>query len=450
MTNSVDFDLVLSAIDRAINPMYLNHTQEIVLREVWQGKTYSEMAIAHNYDPEYIKSVGCSLWHTLSDAFNNQINKSNFVPFMRQQVASLQNVLSSEETEESYSEVAEAKSSYYWTTAPDTSNFIGREKELQQLEGWSEQPDCRCIVLSGMVGCGKTHLATKFAHQVKHKFDRVIWFSLLTTPPLKNLLCTYISSIEQRPDILLRSKELDLGLLLSRLVDHLRKERILLIVDGLQSVLQVNKGSISYRKEQEEYGQFLRSLVTTSHQSLLVATSRIKPKMLEYYDSNRVKFLGVRGLSKPEAASLFDSHGSSPKQTGKLGVLTEAFLGNPQLLTVIRSYMGDFVDSENEPQQLFQELCLIEEVRSLLERELAYVSELEREIGYWLAISCSAVSIGDLVACTNHSASRLKFGLDSLVRRSLAVREGSHYFLMPILQAYLKRKLVQNAVAIGN
>jgi hypothetical protein len=87
MNNSIDFNSVLSLIDRTISPTYLSATQEIVLREVWNGKTYSKMACDYNYDPEYIKTVGCNLWQILSNAFNEQINKSNFVPYMRQRIS---------------------------------------------------------------------------------------------------------------------------------------------------------------------------------------------------------------------------------------------------------------------------------------------------------------------------------------------------------------------------
>ena len=38
MKKYFDFESVLSLIDKAINPQYLNPTQEIVLREVWKGK----------------------------------------------------------------------------------------------------------------------------------------------------------------------------------------------------------------------------------------------------------------------------------------------------------------------------------------------------------------------------------------------------------------------------
>ncbi|MEL6502268.1 MAG: hypothetical protein AAFQ23_12880, partial [Cyanobacteria bacterium J06623_1] len=142
MNKSIDFDSVLSLVDRAISPTYLNPTQEIVLREVWNGKTYTKMAYDYNYDPEYIKTVGCNLWQTLSRAFDEQINKSNFVPFMRQRISGLveENRESGEDVGESTNKATalapqpERQQLCTWTTAPNVKHFIGREPELSTLD----------------------------------------------------------------------------------------------------------------------------------------------------------------------------------------------------------------------------------------------------------------------------------------------------------------------------
>ncbi|HHP7232464.1 MAG TPA: hypothetical protein ACFCUY_16590, partial [Xenococcaceae cyanobacterium] len=80
---NVNCDQVIQLIDHQINPSYLNKIQEIILKETWQGKTYVEIAKEYNYESEYIKSAGCELWKLISQAFNQQINKSNFVAFIK-------------------------------------------------------------------------------------------------------------------------------------------------------------------------------------------------------------------------------------------------------------------------------------------------------------------------------------------------------------------------------
>jgi hypothetical protein len=280
MSNLHDFEAVLPLIDRLIRPSYLNSTQEMVLRGVWNGKTYVEIAGQHNYDSEYVKGIGCNLWQTLSRTFDKQINKSNFVPFMRQQIAQLveENISPSAEAP-IQSSLCKNQQRYHWTTAPDIKFFAGRTEELNTLELWSQDPETRCIIVSGMVGSGKTTLVTELAKRNKEKFDYVIGFSLLQTPSLNTLLHSYLKIITQTNEAQTNVKFLELSFLLAEFINCLKKERILLILDDLHCIYETKK----YNKEKiREYSQFLSSLISTDHQSLLITTSCIKPKMLEY------------------------------------------------------------------------------------------------------------------------------------------------------------------------
>ena len=449
MKSSVDFESVLSLVDKAINPTYLNPTQEIVLREVWKGKTYTEMAYDYNYDPEYIKGVGCSLWRTLSLAFDRQINKSNFVPFIRQEVIQLDEESLLEDRErESLNSNSGVKQICHWTTAPQTKNFVGRESELNSLEGWSNEPDCRCIVVSGMVGCGKTTLATKFARKVRDRFDYVIWFSLLQTPSLKTLLNNYLNLIEPQALNSTELESLEISFLISKFVECLRKHKVLLIVDGLQCVMEVSKTNTSYRKEYEEYGQFLRSIISTNHQSLLIATSRVQLKSLEYYSKNQVKFLNLQGFNTKTTRSFLKRQNIAPALESKISFLARILQGNPQLLKISHSYLENFPENNDSEKQTLQDISLLEEIKNLLELELSYSSSLEREIIYWLATSCSSISHQDLIQDIEQSQRKLEFlqSLNCLVKRSLITKVGETYSLMPLMKVYLRRKLVKQAL----
>lgn len=73
----------LVLVDTVLTPQYLNQIQETVLRESWEGRTYSEIARRHGYDPEYIKNVGFHLWQSLSKALGEKVTKSNFRSIVR-------------------------------------------------------------------------------------------------------------------------------------------------------------------------------------------------------------------------------------------------------------------------------------------------------------------------------------------------------------------------------
>ena len=454
MKNSVDFESVLYLIDRTISPTYLNPTQEIVLREVWNGKTYAKMADDYNYDPEYIKTVGCNLWHTLSGAFDEQINKSNFVPYMRQKIRKIvidqkdkstdnqPKLLSTNVTDHNVID----QQFYHWTTAPDTKHFLGRETELRLLHSWRRDFDCRCIVVSGMVGCGKTSLVTRFAKNIENQFDYVIWFSLDNPPSITTLINNYLKIIKQDSYNWKDSESLDLSLLLSQLIDYLKQKKILLVLDSLQSIFEIHQTSIYYKKELEDYGQFFRSIISTNHQSLLMCTSRLKPKLLEYYATNQIKILDLKGFTKQTTKQFIDSKISSTLDRQKLLHLSESLQNNPQLLKIAYNNLDIF--SGDNIEEVVQELSLLETITSLLEQELSCLSNLEKEITCWLAISDSPVSSEELSNYLQQSHPRIKFlhSINSLLKRSLIMQSDATYSLMPIMKSYLRRRLVKEAL----
>lgn len=445
MKNPVDFDAVLSLVDKAINPTYLSPTQEIVLREVWNGKTYSEMAYDYNYDPEYIKGVGCNLWKTLSQAFDKQISKSNFVPFIRQKLSHELETQEQLQDKVEYSSVDDQSTKGYWTTAPNTKHFLGRKQEISTLHNWIEEPDCRCIVVSGMLGSGKTALVTKFARDFTNCFDYVVWFSLLETPSLKTLLIRYIKILDKKCYEESKLETWEISSLLTKFIECLKQCRILLIIDGLQSILKVNEANTSYKQEWEEYGQLLRSVISSTHRSVLLATSRIKPKLLEYYSKSQVKFLDLKGFDYQTTKEFLTSQEQKQLQETKISCLLDILGGNPQLLKIIHNHLEDFTE---DSEQIVQDISLLEEVQNILEIELSYASSLEKEIIYWLAVNCSGMSLKQLSQYSSQSQRKLEFlqSINSLVKRTLVNKTDNRYLLMPLMKVYLKRKLVQQAM----
>lgn len=56
----------------------LTTLQEIVLRSVWEEKTYTNIAIKANYDEEHVKKIAANLWQSISHFWQEPIDKSNF------------------------------------------------------------------------------------------------------------------------------------------------------------------------------------------------------------------------------------------------------------------------------------------------------------------------------------------------------------------------------------
>ncbi|MGB5710042.1 MAG: NB-ARC domain-containing protein, partial [Waterburya sp.] len=304
--------------------------------------------------------------------------------------------------------------------------------------------------VSGMTGSGKTTLVTQFASSIKEQFDCVIWFSLSQLPSLTKLLNKYLRIINHHSDDAVDSKPQELSFLLSEFIDCLRRQRILLVLDGLEYILETNQTSVSYKEHFEVYGQFLRSIISTDHQSLLITTSRIKPKLLEYYASNQVQFLDLLGFSHQTTMTFLNSGTNSYWNKQELLHLSATVQNNPQLLKIANNHLDIF--SEGDAEQAIEELSLLEAISDLLEQELSYLSILDKEIVYWLAISCNPLSLDELSNYIKHSPSKLKFlhSIKSLVERSLITKKKDEkdyrYSLMPIMKIHLRRKLVREAL----
>ena len=66
----------LALLDQLL-PVTLSNLQEIVFCQVWEAKTYAEIADEYNYEHSYIRDVGFRLWQMLSEALGQKVSKSN-------------------------------------------------------------------------------------------------------------------------------------------------------------------------------------------------------------------------------------------------------------------------------------------------------------------------------------------------------------------------------------
>ncbi|WP_036483547.1 ATP-binding protein [Myxosarcina sp. GI1] len=447
--NYYDFDRAISIIDEVIKPSYLNKIQEIILRQVWEGKTYSEIATNFNYEMEYVKTKGYELWKLLSKSFGTQISKSNFVPFMRNQLntrteSRLLHVQSFETVV--WNTIVLSDKQLHWTTAPDVSNFRGRELELVRLNTWSQNPNCRCIVVSGMLGCGKTSLVTKFAKQVSDRFEYIIWFSLTDAPSVKFLLANYLHIFDPSSN-----KETDINSdslhnLLAKLIYYLRQHKCLLVLDELQAILKAGDYTASYRQGYEEYGQLLRCLLSTQHQSLLIATSCIKPKILDYYSTDRVFFLNLKGLQQSSIVKVFSKRLTANLSETEWQNLSQYCQYNPQILNIVVGSMKNLM--KEDIALVLRDIFRLKEIEELLDRELNYLSLLEKEIVYLLAISCCGSTFKTLerIISNSQSHSQRLESLNSLKERHLVLQKDNLYVLQPLIKDYARRKLINLGV----
>ncbi|MEM9217316.1 MAG: hypothetical protein AAGD25_23635 [Cyanobacteria bacterium P01_F01_bin.150] len=73
-------DEALLLLDTVLTPEHLSDVLVLVVRQVWDGKTYQEIAQNNGYDTDYIKHIGAHLWKSLSHTLSQKVTKSGSVP----------------------------------------------------------------------------------------------------------------------------------------------------------------------------------------------------------------------------------------------------------------------------------------------------------------------------------------------------------------------------------
>ena len=118
-----------------------------------------------------------------------------------------------------------------WGDALSVPRFYGREAELNLLTEWMVEERCRVVSLVGLGGIGKSTLAVNQMHQVADDFEVVIWRSLRDAPTCEALIDDCLQTLA--PESLAQAPG-NFEQRLSLLLEQLRDQRVLLVLDNLE------------------------------------------------------------------------------------------------------------------------------------------------------------------------------------------------------------------------
>jgi energy-coupling factor transporter ATP-binding protein EcfA2 len=409
------------------------HTSQATLRRFWRG-----LAIQADAFISICQAVGISNWETIADTTAQSLNPTSLDQSIPGQSDAQTTALRND-----------------WNEAPDVSGFYGRTAELTELETWIRQDCCKLVALVGLSGIGKTSLAVVLADILQTEFDLVVWRSLRSATTLASFLESTIpllsSGQTSQPD-----QPLQIGI--SQFIHQLQQRRCLLVLDELETIFRSSQGKFRpevgyYREGYEEYGELLQRIANDRHQSCVLITSREKPAEVAAAEGKTlpVRSLQLRGLETEAAKALFQAKGFTGEERG-LGEIIQLYGGNPLALKVTSTLVQEIFNGEIAQFLSQKTLVVGDRLRTLLRQQLDRLSELEKEMVYWLAIEREPVVLAQFqsLMLVPPSSSILVEALAALDRRSLLEKviepDAVRFTLQPLVIKCVVDELIEHAI----
>jgi transcriptional regulator with XRE-family HTH domain len=317
-----------------------------------------------------------------------------------------------------------------WGEAPDVPVIQGRAQELATLACWVREERCRLVLVLGQGGIGKTTITARLAHDLATEFAVVYWRSLRNPPLPEDWLTGAIAALSASQAGPPEGFEARLELLL----ELLRARRGLLVLDNLETVLEPGVPDVRYRAGYEGYGEILRRLGESAHQSCLLVTSREQPRQ---EDRMAVRALRLPGLGVVNGRALL-GHWDLVGDDAAWKALVARYAGNPLVLQVVGKTITAVFDGEIAAF-LAQDVAVFGEIRQLVDEQFARLSVQEQRVLSRLVAEREPIGFAELVTDPGPLVERAAVveAVEALARRSLLVsgRQGT-FTLQPVVRDY--------------
>jgi len=221
----------------------------------------------------------------------------------------------------------------------------------------------------------------------------------------------------------------------------------LLLLDNAESILREGDRTGSYREGYEGYGQLLRCVGETPHQSTVLLTSREKTRGLTTKEGEKlsVRVLQMTGLPTAAGREILQARGDFSGSEFEWRLLIEHYGGNPLALKMMAPIIQDLFNSNISKflELLKQSPLVFDDIRNLLDQQFNRLSDLEKEVMYWLAINREPMTLTELQAefVLKLRESEILETLASLQRRSLIDKRPSGFTQQPVIMDYVGEKL---------
>ncbi|MEH1795586.1 NB-ARC domain-containing protein [Nostoc sp.] len=324
--------------------------------------------------------------------------------------------------------------------------FIGRTKELEQLNQLIVNNQCRLVTLVGMAGMGKSCLAAQFTHNVKDKFRYVIWKNLRIYASFEdflNKLLNFLSVNAKLSDNSINSSDR-----IQTIINYLKDNYCLLILDDLTEIIdKIDKSETKYKVAWENFGNFLEQATLQPHNSTILITCHRHPSNLnEEKIKSKNQFIEIKGLKSEEIKQIFQNN-KLDKIISTVGEnqwerLVKYFGGNPVILKIVAEKIlynnieiNDFIETLSDNNTLDLE----KRIENILDRQFNSLGIDEQKLMYWLAFRNEPAAKGEFKSLLG---SNYDNSINSLESMSLIIHSPSGYTQVPMIMDYVTRKIV--------
>jgi predicted ATPase/class 3 adenylate cyclase/Tfp pilus assembly protein PilF len=157
---------------------------------------------------------------------------------------------------------------------PQPTPFVGREKELAEMNLIFENPECRLLTLAGPGGTGKTRLAVQFAADKIEDYHNGVYFIHLAPVNSSDFL---VSTIGEALKFSFYNREDPKN----QLLNYLREKNILLVMDNFEHLI--------------EGAKLVSEILENAPKIKIIVTSRERLQLLEEW------VMEVQGLEIPDS-----------------------------------------------------------------------------------------------------------------------------------------------------
>ena len=276
----MDVNEVLAWADKLVfakTGAHLNSLQQAILAGAWDSQKYRDIAEDYHCSEPNVKRVAASLWKLISDELDEKIDKKNFRATMERFYISKSKIQNFVQSNFNQGEIKFCGESWHsdntgklrspsansstnspskqpeqrhnLTEAPEWEHHNNRRAEITTLKQWILDEKIRLVSIFGLPGMGKTTLARELVEQIKDNFDYILWRNCSETLSLKSFQTNLIEFFSQNQE----TKS-------SSLIDYLRLNLCLIILDDFQELFAPEKFAGTYLPEAESYGKFLKEM----------------------------------------------------------------------------------------------------------------------------------------------------------------------------------------------